>query len=290
MLPGMHSRKRPDTASIAAIAFGMVVAFSLGCDGDKSSKTKPGDVTKPGDTTTPTAVTPEPDEPAADKPAASAQPATKCPGAKELPAWLAKAWKVGDKQTVDTAKCGSGRFPESGFAITAWIIPEDGDGPPEAFDYRMQILSADGKVLADYADPDADDPRMWLNGSSSAIQASDLDGDGTDEILESSDLIRREDSESSWVTVYQRSGEKLAQVGSVESRRRDSQMAKGGDPDDPENPHAIDCKSVVSVSEPDAGGKRAIKLVWTAKEGAKAKGSCPTDAAYMLKDGKLVTQ
>lgn len=231
-------------------------------------------------------------EPAAastDKAAAPAPAAVPvCRADAELRAWLATAWAIKPEQQVDSASCAAGAFPEPGFAITAWITPKDtSKGGPELFDYRSQIVDASGAVLADLVDPDADDPRMWLNGSTPKVQVADLDGDGAAELITTEDEITREDSDTSSLTVYQRSGATLVEAGTIETRKIDPGLANGGDPVDPNNPYGVDCAATIAMDP----AKPGITLEWTSKRGAKAETTCATGTqVYVLRAGKLVLE
>lgn len=272
------------TGRIAISLCGLVLAVTA-CKKkqDEAPKTEPAAPAPTAPTTAPEPVTAPP--PAPTTPAAAA-PA--CRPEEELRSWLATAWKLGADQAIDSANCAAGTFPEPGFAISAWITPKDtGKGGADLFDYRFQIVDASGAVLADFADPDADDPRLWLNGSTPKVELADVDGDGAAELVTTEEEIGREDSESSTLRVYQRQGKTLVEVGRVDTRTLDPGMADGGDPEDPNNPYGVDCTAKVTMGQATPG----ITLEWTSKEGAKAKGRCPSGTQrYVLRAGKLVLE
>jgi hypothetical protein len=213
-----------------------------------------------------------------------------CRGGAELRAWLAGAWAIKPEQQVDVATCAGGMFPEPGFAITAWITPNRTvHNAPELFDYRLQILDVSGAVLADLSDPDADDSRGWLYRSLPRAQVADIDGDGAAELITTEDQSN-ERSQWSSLTVYERTGRTLVDAGSIITQQRGSVLDTFpalSDPNDPDDPHVVDCAAEVSMDPATPG----ITLEWTTKEGAEARGTCATGTqVYVLRAGKVVLE
>lgn len=258
----------------------LVLCIAAGCNKKKD------DAPAPADPAPPTQATPDP-EPAD----AAAAAAATCPPDDALVALLTRTWQPKPTQKLGKPSCAAGSFPEPALAISAWILPVDTDkGGPALFDYRFELIGPDGKTLASLDEPDADDPREWLNGHEPELSVADLNGDGVDEILASYDWIGRENTESSSTDVFLRDGAELVEAGHVETRRIDPQLGAGGDDEDPDNPWAVECTAAMTVTPPDADRRRAIELTWTVNEGAKARGTCPTGVVRYELDGDKLTE
>jgi hypothetical protein len=263
------------TVAIAAL----VLSTAAGCNKKKDDAPAPADP----------APTPAP-APAPTTSDAAAAAAATCPADGDLIALLTRAWKPKPTQKIGKPSCAGGTFPEPALAVSSWILPVDTDkGGPGLFDYRLELIAPDGTTLASFDEPHADDPREWLNGHEPELAVADLNGDGVGEILASYDWIGREDTESSSTDVYLRDGDELVEAGHIETRRVDPQLGDGGD-DSSNNPWAVECTAEMKLTAPDARGQRAIELTWTVREGAKAKGTCPTGVHRYQLDGDKLTE
>lgn len=99
-----------------------------------------------------------------------------CPKDDALLSFLARSWKV-DKTKVTGAVCTAGKFPAAGYLVHANVAGKDWG----AFQ-RTAFLDASGKTLAQ-SDSEVTSERANDYVQTMALQAIDLDGDGTDEVV-----------------------------------------------------------------------------------------------------------
>ncbi len=125
---------------------------------------------------------------------------TRCPAKAELEARLRALWSVPAGQELG-ASCTSGRFPASGWAISAAVdVSQD-----EAWERSVVLAAADGAVLAQR---EAEPIAPWYRAEGGGLvdyQTYDFDGDGVDE-LESRGSTSHGGSSDDWLAVERMAG------------------------------------------------------------------------------------
>jgi len=211
------------------------------------------------------------------------QPVPACPPEPDLAARLREVWQVPPDAQVDVAGCARGHFGRAGWLIDAFI-----DSGDEESEERVEVLAADGSGVIAVLDPDGVRTVDRFDvGAGNGWEASDLDGDGVDELLQVQEAFHVA-VHSSDLTIYRVDGAALREVGRL-PLAFDNHGAK-----------AISAPRVVACSGQHAladGGNRTHDIVIEgaiARSGRQAGGtvsrSCPLPGShrYRLVDGKLV--
>ncbi|MCE9574509.1 MAG: hypothetical protein K8W52_15280 [Deltaproteobacteria bacterium] len=222
------------------------------------------------------AAAPVPAAPApAAAPAAAPGHASPCDKPDALPAFLATAWSVApDAITVDG--CVAGRFPGAGIAVSASVGTADGESAP-----RFAVLGEDGAAIA-RNDGGADKARFDSIGALSGLQAADLDGDGTDELIATETTEYKLSPTTEAVVVYAIKAGKLAPL-----LRRGYGYVTAEDSEG--NEGTALCDGAVAVAGTPPVLTITGKLAAPAAEIKKAKAACVDGVeAYAMKGGALV--
>jgi hypothetical protein len=188
-----------------------------------------------------------------------------CPATAKSASLIGGALKTQLKVTV--LKCVGGRFPAPGWAFAAWVgeVEDAGGAPGDGKGARLHhlILSESGDLVADVS---AEIDWHERNGNQTStihrFEAADFDGDGSYEIAEETEYVRR-----GWVigklVLYRREAATLTEAFTTQTSFNDSGML-------PEK-GITDCKSSWWMSDDNKGGKM---LVVTGKQGASSAIEC----------------
>ena len=132
-----------------------------------------------------------------------------CPDSAALQERVAKAWKVNVSRVADGAiLCAPGHFPTPGWIVYAYLYADQEHTKTFA---RFSVIDASGKAIFTQ-DESPDKSRMATVGDVEKLQAADLDGDGTDEIIAGVSSAYKYEPTSSSVAVYAFRGTTLAPV------------------------------------------------------------------------------
>ncbi len=154
----------------------IALLFAAACGSSQSTPAGPPPATPPVEAAPPADAAPPAPTPAALIP---------CPSNDVLAPRLDALWKPAPAK-IEIAKCLPGHFPAPGWLVIAWVDTyEAGDDPgqPSSSEVRRAVLSADAVIAQ--ADPETLAPWYRADGGGpGTVRLADLDGDGTDEIIE----------------------------------------------------------------------------------------------------------
>lgn len=209
-----------------------------------------------------------------------------CPSALDAAALLTLTFATTKK--VSVLKCSPGSFPEPGWAFVAWVgepadlehsAGEVGDG--RASHLHHVILGTSGVIIADISAEAGWHQRNNAEETNTLrLEAVDFDGDGTDEVVEESEYVRRGYAIRT-LDVLAVKGAKLVSAFSLETSFDDSGMAsEAGD---------TTCAASWSISET---ANRAHELVVTSTQasGPGAMKCIVGSKRYSMRGGKLTAR
>lgn len=107
------------------------------------------------------------------------RPVPACPAETDLVPRLRELWEVPPDAQIDVVACARGRFGRAGWLVDAFI-----DLGEEESEKRVEVLAADGGVIAALDPADASPVDRFDADAGNGWEVVDLDGDGIDELLQ----------------------------------------------------------------------------------------------------------
>lgn len=207
-----------------------------------------------------------------------------CPADDKASLLLARALKTTLKVTV--LKCAPGNFPDHGWAFVAWVgvraddpVSHGGSVDDGHAAHLHHVLLRDtGSLIADGSrDATWHERNNDEETTTKRLEATDLDGDGVDEVVEETEYTRR-----GWFVgafdVYVAKGASLASGFNIQTRfTDDGMMSEAG---------TTTCEAAWNVA---ANGDGTHDLVVTSKtaSGPDAASKCAKSKKYALRAGKF---
>ena len=215
--------------------------------------------------------------PAADAAIAVPAPSTSvCDNPDALTAFLAKAWKVAPDALDPVRHCVAGHFPAAGIAVFAHM----GTSDAEAIS-RLEVLDAAGASIA-RNEGEADKQRFDSLDALSHLQAIDLDGDGTDELIATETSSYKLSPTTEGVVVYAIKAGKLAPLLSRDYAYTTAEDGEG-------NEGTVLCTGNVAIAGTPPTLTITGSLAVPAATIAKEKADCVDGVeVYAMKGGALV--
>ena len=190
---------------------------------------------------------------AADQGGPSTAAATEAPGpclpAQQLGAMLAET--IGSHRSIEVSHCWPGRFPALGWAVTAWSHENE-----EEYQLHLHVLAqGDGQLLAELTE--SGPPSFPATVDVSKVQATDLNGDGVDEVLRYVSAGKSGVGEE-FLEVFKLQNGELSKALSIQLGFDNSGYLETG---------IISCTASVAISRPDAHGLKLLIITGELKEG-----------------------